>query len=94
MNVLLSFIICMPLVLTSNVGDIPLYNEGDNDFVNIETIEDYEGNIVPSVVDEYVDEIVEDNVFEDVVEDNVVEEIVVNQTVVDNTEVLQKMDIR
>ena len=84
MNVLLGFAFCLPLALSATTIDISANNENDNDFVNIETFEDYGGDIVPYVSDPYV---------EDDISNDVVEEITVNQTIVDNTEVLNKMDI-
>lgn len=73
----------LAMVASTLVNDIGIDTLSDNDFVQIETFEDYGGDIVPYVGDLYI----EDNFPNDVVE-----EIIVNQTVVDNSEVLERMD--
>lgn len=77
-------IFCGLVMATTALADnIVLDTVSDNDFVQIETFEDYGGDIVPYISDPYI----EDNIPNDVVE-----EITVNQTVVDNSEVLERMD--
>lgn len=73
----------LAMVASTLVNDINVDTVSDNDFVQIETFEDYGGDIVPYVSDPYI---------EDSVPNDVVEEITVNQTVVDNSEVLERMD--
>lgn len=80
MNVLFGFAFCLPLVLATPSIDISANNETNNDFVNIDTFVDYGGDTVPYVEDLYVEETESIN--------DVVEEITVNQTIVDNSEVL------
>lgn len=81
MNVLFGVAFCLPLVLSATTFAISANNEIVNDFVNIETFIDYGGDVVPYVEDLYDDANGNEN--------DVVEEITVNQTIVDNTEVLE-----
>lgn len=73
----------LAMVASAFINDINADSVSNNDFVQIETFEDYGGDIVPYVSDPYI---------EDNISDDVVEEIIVNQTVVDNSEVLERMD--
>lgn len=73
----------LAMVASTFINDINADTVSNNDFVQIETFEDYGGDIVPYVSDPYI---------EDNISDDVVEEIIVNQTVVDNLEVLDRMD--
>lgn len=73
----------LAMVASAFINDINADSVSNNDFVQIETFEDYGGDIVPYVSDPYI---------EDNISDDVVEEIIVNQTVVDNLEVLDRMD--
>lgn len=73
----------LAMVASAFTNDINADTVSNNDFVQIETFEDYGGDIVPYVSDPYI---------EDNISDDVVEEIIVNQTVVDNSEVIDRMD--
>lgn len=73
----------LAMVASAFINDINADSVSNNDFVQIETFEDYGGDIVPYVSDPYI---------EDNISDDVVEEIIVNQTVVDNLEVIDRMD--
>lgn len=73
----------LAMVASAFINDINADSVSNNDFVQIETFEDYGGDIVPYVSDPYI---------EDNISDDVVEEIIVNQTVVDNSEVIDRMD--
>lgn len=73
----------LAMVASAFTNDINADTVSNNDFVHIETFEDYGGDVVPYVSDPYI---------EDNISDDVVEEIIVNQTVVDNSEVLERMD--
>ena len=80
---IIGFIGCVAMALASITDDTIFNSVSDNDYIQIKTFEDYGGDIVPYVSDPYI----EDNISNDVVE-----EITVNQTLVDNTEVLERMD--
>lgn len=80
MNVFYCAAFCLPLVLSATTFDISANNEINNDFVNVETFVDFGGDTVPYVEDLFSEETESDN--------DIVEEITVNQTIVDNTEVL------
>lgn len=73
----------LAMVASTFINDINADSVSNNDFVQIETFEDYGGDVVPYVSDPYI---------EDNISDDVVEEIIVNQTVVDNSEVIDRMD--
>lgn len=73
----------LAMVASTFINDINADSVSNNDFVWIETFEDYGGDVVPYVSDPYI---------EDNISDDVVEEIIVNQTVVDNSEVIDRMD--
>lgn len=73
----------LAMVASTFINDINADTVSNNDFVQIETFEDYGGDVVPYVSDPYI---------EDNISDDVVEEIIVNQTVVDNSEVIDRMD--
>lgn len=83
MYAFVGFVCGFTMVASAVVNDINVDTVSDNDFVQIETFEDYGGDIVPYVSDPYI----EDNSPNDVVE-----EITVNQTVIDNTEVLNRVE--